>query len=351
VITEVLNEDALESLIARCEERGMPTAPELEELAAELELDDGELGLLVAELERRGFEILDEEREHEPAPARAAVPEAAATTDALQLFLNEAARYPLLTAAQEVELAKRIERGDKAAKETMINSNLRLVVSIAKRWQGHDLPLLDLIQEGIIGLIRATEKFDWRRGYKFSTYATWWIKQAVQRGVASKARTIRIPTHVVEREQRIGRAERELTTKLEREPTDEEIAAATRLAVHHVQEARGAPRVVTSLDRPLGEDDGASLGDLFAADAVSTEDEAESTVRGETLRRALAELPERDREVLALRFGLGSDGEPASLEEIGRQLGLTRERVRQIETSALHRLSSSEALLGLSEAA
>src|SRR3712207_3037324 len=173
---------------------------------------------------------------------------ATTTTDALQLFLNEAGRYPLLTAEQEVELAKRIERGDKEAKDLMINSNLRLVVSIAKKYQGHGLSLLDLIQEGIIGLIRGVEKFDWRRGYKFSTYATWWIRQAVQRGVANKSRTIRLPVHIVEREQKIARAERELTLKLERAPTDEEVAKTAKLPLKHVKEVRAAARAVTSLD-------------------------------------------------------------------------------------------------------
>ena len=192
---------------------------------------------------------------------------AVATTDALQLFLNEAGRYKLLTAAEEVELAKRIERGDQAAKELMINSNLRLVVSIAKKYQGHGLSLLDLIQEGIIGLIRAVEKFDWRRGYKFSTYATWWIRQAVQRGVANKSRTIRIPVHIVEREQKIARAERELSAKLERPPTDEEVAEAAKLSLKHVKEVRQAARAVTSLDKPIGDDADASLGDLVAGEA------------------------------------------------------------------------------------
>src|ERR671938_396435 len=197
---------------------------------------------------------------------------AVATTDALQLFLNEAAKWPLLTAEEEVELAKRIERGDEQAKERMINSNLRLVVSIAKRYQGHDLHLLDLIQEGIIGLIRAVEKFDWRRGFKFSTYATWWIRQAVQRGVANKSRTIRIPVHIAEREQRIARAERELAPKLGRQPTEHEVAKHARLPVKQVREVREAARAVTSLDRPVGEEGETSFGDLVAGDEGSPEE-------------------------------------------------------------------------------
>src|SRR5919109_5140500 len=179
---------------------------------------------------------------------------AAATTDALQLFLNEIRRYPLLTAAEEVELAKRVERGDMAAKERMINSNLRLVVSIAKKYQGEALPLLDLIQEGIFGLIRAAEKFDWRKGYKFSTYATFWIRQAIQRGIANKARTIRIPVHIGQRERKIARIERELATKLARQPSDEEISTESGVPLDQIEEIRAAGRAVTSLDRPLGEE-------------------------------------------------------------------------------------------------
>ena len=220
---------------------------------------------------------------------------ATATTDALQLFLNEAGRYKLLTAEEEVELAKRIERGDKEAKDLMINSNLRLVVSIAKRYQGHGLSLLDLIQEGIIGLIRAVEKFDYRKGFKFSTYATWWIRQAVQRGVANKSRTIRIPVHIVEREQKIARAERELVAKLGRQPTDQELAKAAKLPLKQVREVKAAARAVTSLDKPIGDDDSGSFGDLFAADQVHTEEEVEISLREETLRKALDELPERER--------------------------------------------------------
>ena len=267
----------------------------------------------------------------------------ALTTDSLQLFLNEAGRYPLLTAAEEVELAKRIERGDMAAKEKMITSNLRLVVSIARRYQTQGITLGDLIQEGVIGLIRATEKFDWRRGFKFSTYATWWIRQAVQRGVANKARTIRIPVHVVEREQKVSRTERELLAKTGQMPTDEEIAKHAKLPLAQVIEVRQAARSVASTDAPIGSDGDSSFGDLFAAGGPTIEDEVDGTIRDDAVRRAVAKLPERQRDVISLRFGLGG-GTPTSLEQIGKQLGITRERVRQIEADALRRLAEDEAI-------
>src|SRR5205085_726790 len=264
---------------------------------------------------------------------------AAMTTDSVQLFLNEAGRYPLLTAAEEVELAKRIERGDPQAKDRMINSNLRLVVSIAKKYQGHGLSLLDLIQEGIIGLIRAVEKFDWRRGYKFSTYATWWIRQAVQRGVANKSRTIRIPVHIVERETKIARAERELVAELERAPSDDEISKRSKLPLKQVREVRQAARAVASLDRPVGEDGDAALVDLMAGSAPRTDEEVEISLAEEALHNAVDELPDREKQVVKLRYGLDGDEDPKSLEEIGRRMGITRERVRQIESTALERLA------------
>jgi RNA polymerase primary sigma factor len=274
-----------------------------------------------------------------------------ATTDALQLFLNEAGRYKLLTADEEVALSKRIERGDKAAKDLMVNSNLRLVVSIAKKYQGHGLSLLDLIQEGIIGLIRAVEKFDWRRGYKFSTYATWWIRQAVQRGVANKSRTIRIPVHILERETKISRAERELVAELERQPTDEELAERAKLPLKQVREVHKAARAVTSLDKPLGDDSDSSLGDLVATSEDDIEQEIHVGLTEATLQRAVSALPEREQEIVRLRYGMNGDQEPKSLDEIGRRLGLTRERVRQIEAQALRRLAVNREIEALRSAA
>jgi RNA polymerase primary sigma factor len=272
------------------------------------------------------------------------------TTDSLQPFLDEAGRYPLLTAAEEVELAKLIERGDRRAKDEMINSNLRLVVSIAKKYQGHGLSLLDLIQEGIIGLIRAVEKFDWRRGYKFSTYATWWIRQAVQRGVANKSRTIRIPVHIVEREQKIARAERELTLKLERPPTDEEVASTAKLSLKHVREVRAAARAVASLDKPLGDEGDAAFGVIVAANEGEVEEEVVVGLSENALRGAVEKLPDPEKRVIKLRYGMDGDPDPKSLEQIGRELGLTRERVRQIEMQALERLAREREIAALAPA-
>jgi RNA polymerase primary sigma factor len=330
---------ALQALLDRGEESGCIEYSEVDEVAQTLDLEDEQVQEVYEEIERRGIDLKDNcARESAPVATYVNGDLAHATTDALQLFMNEVGRYPLLTAKEEVELAKRIERGDREAKERMINSNLRLVVSIAKKYQGHGLSLLDLIQEGIIGLIRAVEKFDWRRGYKFSTYATWWIRQAVQRGVANKAREIRIPVHIVEREQKIGRAERELTPKLGRPPTDDEVAEAAKLPLKQVREVREAARAVTSLDRPMADSE-TSLGELMAGEDAGPEEEVTVSLDMDVLRRAVSQLPERERNVVKLRYGLNGDIEPKSLEEIGRRLGITRERVRQIEAEALERLA------------
>ena len=332
--------EQLAALLQQGEEKGCVNLSELNELVQEVEPDDAELHAFYMGAQERDVEIRDDcGRQEAPRSTYVNGDLTASTTDALQLFLNEAGRYPLLTAAEEVELAKRIERGDKEAKDLMVNSNLRLVVSIAKKYQGHGLSLLDLIQEGIIGLIRAAEKFDHRKGFKFSTYATWWIRQAVQRGVANKSRTIRIPVHIVEREQKIARAERKLVSELERTPTDEEIANESKLPLKQVREVRHAARAVTSLDRPLGEDGDSSLGDLVAVSEGGPEQEVHVSLEHDALRRAVAELPTREQEVVKLRYGLNGDPDPQSLEQIGRHLGLTRERVRQIEREALNLLA------------
>jgi RNA polymerase primary sigma factor len=283
----------------------------------------------------------------DPLPLQVAETE---TDDSLQLFLNDASRYRLLTSEEEIELAKRIERGDAEAKARMINANLRLVVSIAKRFQGHELALLDLIQEGVLGLIRAVEKFDWRKGFRFSTYATWWIRQGVERGIQTKARAIRLPVNVLERQRRMAKAERELTRALGREPTDEEIAERLDMPVRHIRQARQASRTVTSLDRPVGEDGETAFGELMPSERPAPEEEVESSRRAAILRRAVADLPDREREVVILRYGMDG-GEPAPLREIGRQLGITQERVRQIESRALARLAATRAIASLSEAA
>jgi RNA polymerase primary sigma factor len=331
--------DQVDALIARSGEPGCVNLSHLNELVQEQELEDEDIRALYEQLEERAIEVSDDCGKESDASTYVNGDLAVATTDALQLFLNEAGRWPLLTKEEEIELAKLIERGDEQAKERMINSNLRLVVSIAKRYQGHGLSLLDLIQEGIIGLIRAVEKFDWRRGFKFSTYATWWIRQAVQRGVANKSRTIRLPVHIADREQKMARAERLLAPKLGRQPTEEEIAKQAKLPLKQVREVRHAARAITSLDKPLGADNEGRFGDLFASEGSEPEEELTVSLEEDVLRRAVAQLPEREREVVKRRYGLNGERDPASLATIGRELGLTRERVRQIEASALERLA------------
>jgi RNA polymerase primary sigma factor len=342
-IEAILGHEELAALLESAEASSQVRYAELQEALEPLDLDPLETDAVYIELDRRGIELVEEpEREREaaapPPPAQAAE----TTTDALQLFLREAGRHALLTAPQEVELAKLIERGDKQAKQRMIQANLRLVVSIAKNYRNQGLPFLDLIQEGTLGLIRAVEKFDWRRGYKFSTYATWWIRQAVARALADKARTIRMPVHIVERMQKMNRAERTLWMELGREPTLEEIAGEASLPVEQAREVRSAARASASLDQPVGDQEDAVFGDFVAGTDPLPEERVESSLRSEALLNALQALPERERQVLVLRYGL-VDQEPKTLEEIGRRLGLTRERVRQIELESLRRLA------GLSE--
>src|SRR4051794_27820527 len=345
-------DNRLQALLEQGEEAGCLNLSAVSEFLQEADLDDDQTTGFFEQLEERGIALTDDCARPDAVEATYVNADlAVVTTDALQLFLNEAGRYKLLTAAEEVELAKRIERGEKEAKDLMINSNLRLVVSIAKKYQGHGISLLDLIQEGIIGLIRAVEKFDWRRGYKFSTYATWWIRQAVQRGVANKSRTIRIPVHIVEREQKISRAERELTAKLERPPTEQEIAKATNLPLKHVKEVREAARAVASLDKAVGEEGDTAFGDLVAQDERNVEEQVTISLGEDALRRAIELLPDREKLVIKLRYGIDGESDPMSLETIGKQLGITRERVRQIESQALQRLSLERELESLRSAA
>jgi len=272
--------------------------------------------------------------------------------DGLALYLRRIARTPLLTPAQEQMLARRVERGDMAAKDHMIEANLRLVVHIAKRYQREDsgLTLTDLIQEGTIGLVRAVEKFDYRRGHRFSTYATLWIRQAIQRGLENTSRTIRLPVHVAQRSRKVGRIERELTTKLGHEPSDEEIASAADLPLADVIEIRKADRAVVSLDKPVGDDGDTSFGDLLAIETAPVDEEVQEKLKSETLLNAIAELPEPERDVIEMRFGAG-DREPQTLSQAGRKLGVSTERARQIEERALKRLSQRPELIALREAA
>ncbi len=342
----------LDALVERGEAEGCVSLSELNDIVRDLELEDEEVSELHARLEAVGVDVTDDCGRAGVTHTRLAPHEmAASTTDALQLFLNELGRYPLLTAAEEIELAKRIERGDLAAKERMILSNLRLVVSIAKKYQGSDLPLLDLIQEGIFGLVRASEKFDWRKGYKFSTYATFWIRQAIQRGIETKARTIRIPIHVGQRERKIAKAERELSTQLGRSPTDAEIAEHAGLSHEHIREARDAARTITSLDRPVGEEGETAFGDLLPSEGPAPEEEVHIGLREEALRRAVARLPEIEQEVVKLRYGINGGGGPTPLRETAERVGMTPAEVRRVESAALERLSMERELEAIRDAA
>jgi RNA polymerase primary sigma factor len=357
-LIELIESEQVKVLVERSEERGFIEPTEFEAFVLEHDLNDEETEQLTRELETLGLEVgqsragkdkdakeaeKEKDAEAEPAPVASVATGAA---DSLQLFLADVGRHKLLNAAEEVQLAKLIERGDPVAKRTMIESNLRLVVSIAKGYRGLGVPFLDLIQEGTLGLNRAVEKFDWRRGFKFSTYATWWIRQSVQRAVANHARTIRVPVHVVERQQKLSRAARRLEVELGREATKEELAEATGLPLQHVDEALGAAHASVSLNQTVGADDEGELGDLFAdREAADPFDEAEESLRKQGVRRALDALPERERRILELRFGF--EGEPWTLEAIGHELDLTRERVRQLEGQALSRLAALRDLASL----
>jgi RNA polymerase primary sigma factor len=267
------------------------------------------------------------------------------STDALRLFLDEVGRFTLLSHAEEIDLAKRIERGERAAKERLINSNLRLVISIARKHQGRDMPLLDLIQEGILGLIRAVEKYDWRRDLRFSTYATWWVREAIDRGIANRARMIRMPVYIVERAGRVARVERALTAEFGRRATDDEVAAVAKLPLEQVRDVRASARTVASLDKPVSEHDDTPFGELLPSDVTSPAEQAESTVRCEALRRALAALPAAEKAVVALRFGIGC--EPKTLDEVGGRLGISRDRVRRLESRGIALLARAPEVAAL----
>jgi RNA polymerase primary sigma factor len=324
---------------------------ELSEAVQEADLEEEDAQALQDLLEERGLEVRDD-CGHEQVEATAYVNDglAAQTTDAMQLFLREVRRHPLLSKEDEVDLAKRIEQGDVAAKDRLVNSNLRLVISNARKYQGHDLPLLDLIQEGILGLIRAAEKFDYRKGFKFSTYATFWIRQALQRALDNRARTIRIPVHLEQRERKIARSRRELAARLGREPTDEEIATESGLTLQDLLETRDTARVVTSLDRPVGEEEGTAFGSLLPSGERGPEEEVDIALREDALRRALERLPDREREVVSLRYGINGD-DPTPLSETSRRLGISTTTARKLERKALSELAQSRELEGLRPAA
>ena len=351
-IDTTFDTNELRTFIDEVDEDGVIEATELEAKAVELELDDDELALLRAELESRGVEITAaavdaEELDVDPDRADTAEPEAelrleadlTGVTDSVTLFMSELGKHDLLTAAEEVALAKRVERGDSAAKERMINSNLRLVVHIAKRYRGRGVPFGDLIQEGVIGLNRAVEKFDWRKGFKFSTYATWWIRQACQRAISNSSRTIRVPAHVHERRAKLARLGREFEVEHGREPTQEELAELSGYELQHVEEALGAVEASVSLNQSVGEDGDGELGDLFAdRDALDPAEEAGDALRRQSVRTALETLPERERRVLELRFGF--DGEQRTLDAIAAEVGVSRERARQLERQGLVQLET-----------
>jgi RNA polymerase primary sigma factor len=273
------------------------------------------------------------------------------TIDPLAQLLAESRRWPLLTKQDEIELSQRVERGDLAAKERMINSNLRLVVHVARKYQGQGLPIGDLVQEGILGLIRAVEKFDWRKGFRFSTYGTLWIRQAIQRGLENTSRTVRLPVHMSQRARKVARLTRELTVKLGHEPTNEELASVLELTVEEIEEIKAADQAPSSLDRTVGEDGDTTFGELLPADQLSTEDEVVDSWQFDTLESAVAELPEQERTVIQLRFGRNRDGKVHTLHQAGKVLGVSAQRTKEIESSALRRLAANGDLESLRDAA
>jgi RNA polymerase primary sigma factor len=352
-VKEIVGLEEVQSLVARGQEQGFLSIPEVASSVEGVALDQSGAEGLYRHLEELGIELLEEDEanarqaalaEEADRPPRKLNLKAETSTDSLQLFLKDVGRIPLLTARQEVELAKLIELGDLDAKQKMVESNLRLVVSIAKNYRNQGLAFLDLIQEGTLGLVRAAEKFDYRKGFKFSTYATWWIRQAVARAIADKGRTIRMPVHVVEKLNKINRAERKLVAELGREPSIEEIADAVKLPEHEVEAIKRSAQTPVSLEKPVGDDEESEFGQFLADEkAVAPEAAAETVLRNEALQDVLNTLSYRERRVLELRYGLGGE-HPRTLDEVGRTFNVTRERIRQIENQSLQKLA------GLAEA-
>jgi RNA polymerase primary sigma factor len=342
----------IESLLQRGRESGCVDESELSRIVEDLDLDQEQVDQIVGRFKDEGIDVLDD-CGRRTAPTSVSNGELAAyTTDALQLFLNEAGRHELLRPEEEIELAKRIERGDLEAKEQMITANLRLVVSIARKYQGvGQLSLLDLIQEGMFGLIRAAEKFDWRKGFRFSTYATLWIRQAIGRALDERGRTIRLPITIAQRERRIANAERALSTRLGRAPTTEEIAAEAELEPQQVEEVREVARQVTSLERPVGEEGEAELGDLLPGEEPAPSEEVELALTQQAVRAVVSELPEQERTVIQMRFGLNGDRDPVSIREAARRLDMRPAEIRRVEQQALAELALRRELAALREAA
>jgi RNA polymerase primary sigma factor len=353
LVAELQELEEVKGLIHRGQQLGVLTFGDVASAVSEVDLDESDVEDLYGHLEKQGIELVEDMDPAQKAAAEAMPVDTGKkgrrrkqsidlkpdmTTDSLQLFLKDIGKVRLLTAAEEVELAKRIERGDLDAKQKMVESNLRLVVSIAKNYRNQGLPFLDLIQEGTLGLVRAAEKFDYRKGFKFSTYATWWIRQAIARALADKARTIRIPVHVVEKLNKIGRAERKLVTELGREPTPEEIAAVTGIDPEEVDSIKRSAQAPVSLEKPVGDEEESEFGQFIADEkAESPFDRAADLLTKEALKEALENLSYRERRVLELRYGLGGE-HPRTLDEVGRTFNVTRERIRQIENQSLKKL-------------
>ncbi len=354
-VAELQELEEIKALMTKGQQVGVLTYGEIATAVKEIDLDESDVEELHGFFEKAEVELVEEV---DPATAAANLVERAPdkrgrrkaktaldlkpdmTTDSLQLFLKDIGKVRLLTAQEEVDLAKRIERGDLDAKQKMVESNLRLVVSIAKNYRNQGLPFLDLIQEGTLGLVRAAEKFDYRKGFKFSTYATWWIRQAIARALADKARTIRIPVHVVEKLNKIGRAERKLVTELGREPTPEEISAVTDIPPDEVESIKRSAQAPVSLEKPVGDEEESEFGQFIADErAESPYERAAEILTKEALREALENLSYRERRVLELRYGLGGE-HPRTLDEVGRTFNVTRERIRQIENQSLKKLQS-----------